>query len=221
MVAPKAKAKFRPIDNFDVDDLPADLPRGKWKVRIQKVKVTGTADQDPMLFITYEVLKAFDKKNKSLEGKTVDERVIFYSPKKTERDRARKFNNIRMRNICEAFELDTDIIPKGKVNEETLTAYAEALENAEGIVWTSVKKDPERGDQTNVHYSAPSGLADTTDEDDDEEESEEEDSEEETEEEETDEEESDEEEEEEEGDEEEEKEAPPPPKRTAKKAKKK
>jgi hypothetical protein len=156
----KPKMKFRAIDNFDHTDLPPDLPEGKWDFVIKKATARSTKSNDPMVSLVLEVTKAHDDEHEALVGKTVDDMVIFYDDQaQPERTRASKMQKVRMRQICEAFELETDIIPTS-ISEDghELFEYAEALQGAQGTAWTTVRTDTETNEsRTNVLYAEPAG----------------------------------------------------------------
>jgi hypothetical protein len=153
------KMKFKPIENFDVDALPPDLPAGKWSFVIDKCIVRATSPEKgsrPMLSFKYKVTAADEPENESYVGKSIDEVVIFYANDETDNLRAAKMSKVKLRQLCELVDMVADI-PKS-ITEETLEEFAEALTGKEFDAWTTVRTMPDSNEQrANVQYVEPGG----------------------------------------------------------------
>jgi hypothetical protein len=162
------KMKFKPIESFDVDALPPDLPAGKWEFEIDKCDVRATSAEkgsNPMLSFKYKVKSADDETNESYVGKSVDEVIVFYG-NEADNLRAAKMSKVKLRQLCELLEM-VDEIPRS-ITEESLEEFAEALRGKEFTAWTTVRKMESGEERTNVQYVEPGGglkLSSSTDDD--------------------------------------------------------
>lgn len=154
----KGKLKMKAIDAFSYDKLPPDLPSGKWRFTIDKAVARATQKGQPMISLKFKVEEAFDDEHESLVGKSIDELVIFYADNDEENSRAAKMNKVRIRQLCEAAEVDLDAIPKriGADGAE-LEQFAETLRGQSFEAWTIVKTQDSGEQRTNVMYTEPGG----------------------------------------------------------------
>lgn len=139
------KMQYKPV-SFDVNEIAPDAPAGEWKVSIPrgKCKVQPTKeDHYPMLIVPVR-LDATEEEDEVFQkalGTELSSMIVFFGDEKA---RAARMTKIRLRQLCEAADVDLDVIPK-KLNDppNDLEPLIKALEGSKFTAWTrlTVRKD--------------------------------------------------------------------------------
>lgn len=164
--------------SFDVNEIAPDAPAGEWQVSIPrgKCKVQPTKeDHFPMIIVpirldsTEEDDEAFQK---SL-GTELSTFLVFGA--KT--PRGERMCKLRIRELCEAADVDLDLIPKklGDDPENELEPLIRALEGKKFTAWTKLQARKDTGEvvteisfrDMNKLLTTGAGDDDDDDEDDD------------------------------------------------------
>ena len=172
------KMEYAPVNNFDVNEIEPDAPAGEWLASIPrgKIKVQPTKeDKLPMLIVPIRLDKT-EEEGEDFERALGTELTAFLvfggkSPK------GARMSKIRIRQVCEAADVDLDVIPKKITDPENdLEPLIHALEGKKFPVWTVIRTRKDTGEQnTEVQFQKPGGLKTTSrDADADDEENEEE-----------------------------------------------
>lgn len=167
------KMEYKQV-NFDVNEIAPDAPVGEWVVSIPrgKCKVQPTKeDHFPMLIVPIRLDKT-EEEGEEFEkalGSELSTMIVFFDDTKP---RAARMSKLRLRQLCEAADVDLDIIPKKLTDPDNdLEPLIRALEGKKFPAWTkhSVRKDT--GETvTDLLFQKPGGLSKTaeTDEEEDE-----------------------------------------------------
>ncbi len=135
--------------SFDVNEIAPDAPAGEWQVSIPrgKCKVQPTKeDHFPMIIVpirldsTEEEDEAFQK----ALGTELSTFLVFGA--KT--PRGERMCKLRIREICEAADVDLDLIPKklGDDPENELEPLIRALEGKKFTAWTKLQARKDTGE---------------------------------------------------------------------------
>ena len=167
------KMEYKQVD-FDVNEIAPDAPVGEWVVSIPrgKCKVQPTKeDHFPMLIVPCRLDKT-EEEGETFEkalGSELSTMIVFFDDSKP---RAARMSKLRLRQLCEAADVDLDVIPKKLKNPEAdLEPLIRALEGKKFPAWTkhSIRKDTGET-TTELLFQKPGGLSTTADTDEDEEE---------------------------------------------------
>lgn len=162
---------------FDVNEIAPDAPAGEWEVSIPrgKCKVQPTKeDKYPMLIVpirldgTSEEDEVFQK----ALGAELSAMIVFFGDEKA---RAARMSKLRLRQLCEAADVDLDVVPKELEDPENdLEPLIRALEGKKFTAWTVLQTRKDTGEVvTELRFQNPTkALAGATDDDDDEDEDE-------------------------------------------------
>jgi hypothetical protein len=160
------EVQFRAVKVGDLSKVAPDLPRGEWTAVCKVKKAATSADQFPMLILEWKTVEALTDGNENFVGKSVTDFVTFFP----EDHKAYKMGQIKLRSICEAYEI---AIPA--VNEieswDDIGDFVGELEGLKGKIYTAVEQRKDTGEmQTRVLYTAPkasfSGVKEAADDED-------------------------------------------------------
>ncbi len=163
------KMEFKQVD-FDVNEIAPDAPEGEWTASIPrgKCKVQPTKeDKYPMLIVPIRLDKT-EEEGETFEkalGAELSTMIVFFGDEKA---RAARMSKLRLRQLCEAADVDLDVIPKklrDPIND--LEPLIHALEGKKFQVWTKLTVRKDTGEQvTEVQFFNPKALPSTVDPDD-------------------------------------------------------
>ena len=166
------KLEYKKV-KFNVDEIAPDAPAGEWEASIPrgKCKVQPTKeDHYPMLIVpirldkTEETDEVFEK----ALGAELSTMIVFFGDEKA---RAARMSKLRLRQLCEAADVDLDVVPKVIEDPENdLEPLIRALEGKKLTVWTVLTTRKDTGEVvTDVRFQNPSkALVSKDDEDEDE-----------------------------------------------------
>jgi hypothetical protein len=167
--------EFKQVD-FDVNEIAPDAPEGEWTATIPrgKCKVQPTKeDKFPMLIVPFRLDKT-EEEGEAYEkalGTELSTMVVFFDNTKP---KAARMSKLRLRQLCEAADIDLDVIPK-KIHDpiNDLEPLVRALEGKKLQLWTKLTLRKDTGETvTEVQFFNPKALPTNADADDDEEEEE-------------------------------------------------
>ena len=160
---------------FDVNEIAPDAPAGEWQVSIPrgKCKVQPTKeDHYPMLIVPIR-LDATDEDDDVFQkalGSELSSMIVFFGDEKA---RAARMSKLRLRQLCEAADVDLDLVPKVIEDPENdLEPLIRALEGSKFTAWTTLQTRKDTGEVvTEVRFQNPtkalSAAGDDDDDDDD------------------------------------------------------
>lgn len=161
--------------SYDVNEIAPDAPEAEWKMAIPrgKAKVQPTKEEQlPMLVIPIR-LEATDEEGDKFEKAVGTELSIFIVFFGEDNPRAAKLSKLRLRSLCEATDVDLDLIPKELDDPETqLQPLIRALEGKKFTGWTVHQVRRDTGEVvTEIRFTNPTKVltkgGDDEDEDDD------------------------------------------------------
>ena len=159
-------------------EIKPDAPDDEWEDPIPKgkCKVLVTQKGDPRLVIPFKLVTANDEKNESHQGSEVSVSIIIFDDEDPEKRRGANMMKTRLRNLCNALDVDFGEVYPTEVNsEEDFDPLFAAIEGQKLTVWTvnSKRINESTGEEqtdTDVRFSKPgSGLATKGKDDEDEE----------------------------------------------------
>lgn len=135
--------------SFDVNEIAPDAPAGEWQVSIPrgKCKVQPTKeDHFPMIIVPIR-LDGTDEDDEAFQkalGTELSTFLVFGA--KT--PRGERMCKLRIREICEAADVDLDLIPKklGDDPENELEPLIRALEGKKFTAWTKLQARKDTGE---------------------------------------------------------------------------
>jgi len=161
---------------FDVNEIAPDAPAGEWKVSIPrgKCKVQPTKeDRYPMLIVPIR-LEGTEEESETYTkalGAELSSMIVFFGDEKA---RAARMSKLRLRQLCEAADVDLDVIPKDLEDPEAdLEPLIRALEGKKFTAWTRLTTWKDTGEVTtelifqNPNKTLAAAGGDDDDEDDD------------------------------------------------------
>jgi hypothetical protein len=163
---------------FDVHEIAPDAPAGEWSVSIPrgKCKVQPTKeDRYPMLIVPVRLdgtVEEDDMYTKAL-GTELSTMIVFFGDEKA---RAARMSKLRLRQLCEAADVDLDVIPK-ELNdpENDLEDLIRGLEGKKFTAWTRLTTRKDTGETvTELLFQNPNKPLSTARDEEEEEEEEEE-----------------------------------------------
>jgi hypothetical protein len=161
---------------FDVNEITPDAPEGQWAASIPrgKCKVQPTKEHRfPMLIVPVRLEKTEEDGPEFEKALGTELSTFLVFGGKTAA--AERMNKIRTRQICEAADVDLDIIPKelGEDPETELEPLIRALEGKKFTVWTVLQNRKDTGETVSElrfvdpHATISRGSDDDDDDDDD------------------------------------------------------
>jgi hypothetical protein len=156
---------------FDVNEITPDAPEGEWAASIPrgKCKVQPTKEHKfPMLIVPVRLEKTEEdgpEFEKAL-GTELSTFLVFGGNTPA----AERMNKIRVRQICEAADIDLDIIPKdiGEDPESELEPLIRALEGKKFTVWTKLNPRKDTGEiVSELRFTDPNATISRAGDDDD------------------------------------------------------
>ena len=152
------KMEFAPVD-FDIDNIALDAPEGAWTAIIPRGKIVvrpTNEERFPMMIVPIRLEKTEEDGEIYEKALGVELRVmiVFFPDTKAQ---AARMSKTRLRQLCEATEIDTDKIPKSlrKPLEDLQPLIAE-LEGKRLPVWTWHGKNKKSGEtEVNVSFRPP------------------------------------------------------------------
>lgn len=165
------RMEYRKV-SFDIHEIAPDAPEGEWLVSIPrgKCKVQPTQkDSFPMLIVPVR-LDGTEEEGEEFEkalGVELSSFLVFGSSS----PRGDRLNKLRIRQLCEAADVDLDVIPKeiGDDPPNELEGLIRALEGAKFTAWTKLQTRKDTGEVTSeLSFVDPSNTLTASDDDDDE-----------------------------------------------------
>jgi len=158
--------------SFDVNEIAPDAPAGEWGASIPrgKCKVQPTKeDRYPMLIVPIRLdsTEEEDEVFQKALGTELSSMIVFFGDEKA---RAARLSKLRLRQLCEACDVDLDAVPKDLDDPENdLEPLIRALEGKKLTVWTMLQTRKDTGEvTTEVRFQNPAKpLATAKDADDD------------------------------------------------------
>lgn len=154
--------------SFDVNEIAPDAPAGEWKASIPrgKCKVQPTKDDHfPMIIVPIR-LDSTEEDGEVFEKALGTELSVFlvFGGKKP---RGERLGKLRIRQICEAADVDLDVIPKEINDGDDLQPLVRALEGKKFTVWTRLQTRKDTGEVTSeVLFQDPNRTLSATSDDD-------------------------------------------------------
>lgn len=162
------KMEFKRVE-FDVNEIAPDAPAGEWQASIPrgKCKVQPTKeDQFPMVVVPVRLEKT-DEDGPAFEKALGTELTVFlvFGGKTARGERLAK---LRIREICEACDIDLDVLPKEISDRDDLEPFVRELEGKKLRVWTIVTTRKDTGEEvTEIRFRDPKGTLKAAKNDDD------------------------------------------------------
>lgn len=158
--------------SFDVNEIAPDAPEGEWKASIPrgKCKVQPTKeDRYPMIIIPVRLDKTDEEGANYAKalGTELSAMVVFFDDEKA---KAARMSKLRLRQICEALDIDLDLIPKEITDPDNdLEPLIRALEGQKNFtVWTKHQTRRDTGEVvTELLFNNPKGVLKSASDDDD------------------------------------------------------
>lgn len=135
--------------SFDINEIAPDAPAGEWKASIPrgKCKVQPTKDDHfPMIIVPIR-LDSTEEEGETFEralGTELSVFLVFGS----KNPRGERLGKLRIRQICEAADVDLDVIPKDINDGDDLQPLVRALEGKKFTVWTRLQTRKDTGEVT-------------------------------------------------------------------------
>lgn len=168
------KMEYRKV-SYDVNEIAPDAPEGEWEVSIPrgKCKVQPTSkDAWPMLIVPVR-LDGTEEEGEEYEkalGVELSSMIVFFGD---ENARAARLSKLRLRQLCEAADVDLDVIPKeiGDDPPNELEPLIRELEGSKFTAWTRLQTRKDTGEVTSeiVFLNPSTPLAASGDDDGDDE----------------------------------------------------
>jgi hypothetical protein len=161
--------------SFDINEIVPDAPAGEWKASIPrgKCKTQPTKDDHFPMIIAPIRLDSTEEEGETFERALGTELSVFlvFGAKTS---RGERLSKLRIRQVCEALDIDLDLIPKVINDGDDLQPLVRALEGKKFTVWTRLQTRKDTGEVTsevlfqdpNRTLSAASDDGDDEDDDD-------------------------------------------------------
>lgn len=157
---------------FNIDEIAPDAPAGEWEVSIPrgKCKVQPTKeDHYPMLIVPIRLDKTdeTDEVYEKALGAELSAMIVFFGDEKA---RAARMSKLRLRQLCEAADVDLDVVPKELEDPENdLEPLIRALEGKKFTAWTVLQTRKDTGEVvTELRFQNPNKALTAAGDDDDE-----------------------------------------------------
>jgi len=155
--------------SFDINEIAPDAPAGEWKASIPrgKCKVQPTKDDHfPMIIVPIR-LDSTQEEGEAFERALGTELSVFlvFGAKTP---RGERLGKLRIRQVCEATDVDLDVIPKEINDGDDLQPLVRALEGKKFTVWTRLQTRKDTGEVTSeVLFQDPNRTLSAASDDDD------------------------------------------------------
>jgi hypothetical protein len=145
--------------SFDINEIAPDAPAGEWHASIPrgKCKVQPTKeDHFPMIILPVRLdsTEEDDERFQKSLGTELSTFMVFGSKS----PRGERMAKLRIREICEALDVDLDLIPKklGEDPENELEPLIRALEGKKFTAWTVLQQRKDTGETiTDLRFRNP------------------------------------------------------------------
>ena len=158
--------------SYDVHEIAPDAPAGEWLASIPrgKCKTQPTKDDHfPMIIVPIRLDKTEEDEEVFQRALGTELSTFLVFGGKT--PRGERLSKMRVRQICEAADVDLDIIPKIIEHGDDLEPLVRALEGKKFTVWTKLQTRKDTGEVTTevlfVNPSNPLVAVGRDDDDDD------------------------------------------------------
>ncbi len=162
------KMEFKRVE-FDVNEIAPDAPAGEWSASIPrgKCKVQPTKeDSFPMIIVPVRLDKTDEDGDAFQKALGTELTVFLVFGSKT--PRGERMGKLRIREICEACDIDLDVIPKVIEDRDDLEPLVRELEGKKLKVWTIVTTRKDTGEEvTEIRFRDPKGTLKAARDDDD------------------------------------------------------
>lgn len=153
-----------------------DAPEGEWEALIPKgkCKVLVTQNGDPRVIIPVKLVKAASEENESFQNSEVQFSVIIFDDDDTSKRRAANMMKDRLRQLCEAVEVEFgEVYPTEVSSDQDFAKMFGEIEGKKLTVWTvHNKRRSDTGEEivdTEVRFKQPgTGLVSAKSDDEDE-----------------------------------------------------
>jgi len=168
------KMEYKKV-KFDVNEILPDAPAGEWEAIIPrgKCKIQPTKDDHfPMIIVPIRLEKTQEEGEEYEKALGTELSTFLVFGAKT--PRGEKLSKLRIRQICEAADVDLDLIPKeiGDDPDSELEPLIRALEGKKFPIWTALKERKDTGEITSeIFFSDPNRRLTAGDDEEEEEES--------------------------------------------------
>lgn len=168
--AQNKKMEYRKV-SFDVNEIAPDAPAGEWNASIPrgKCKVQPTREEKFPMIIVPVRLDGTDEEDEKFQkalGTELSTFLVFGSKS----PRGERMAKLRIREVCEAADVDLDLIPKEIDDPENdLEPLIRALEGKKFKVWTKLQMRKDTGEVvTELVFRDPNRTLTAADDDDEE-----------------------------------------------------
>lgn len=163
------KMEFKRVE-FDANDIAPDAPEGEWQMSVPrgKCKIQPTKeDKFPMVIVPIRLDKTDEDGDEFQRALGTDLSVFLVFGGKN--PRGERLNKLRIRQFCEALDIDLDIIPKVIESSDDLEPFVKAAEGKKFAGWTILNERKDTGEiVSEVRFTDPKRpLAAKGDDDDD------------------------------------------------------
>jgi hypothetical protein len=148
--------EFKRVE-FDINEIAPDAPAGEWLVSIPrgKCKIQPTKeDKLPMVVVPIRLEKT-DEDGEEFE-KALGTELSVYCVFGGRNPRGERMAKLRIRQLCEAADVDTDVIPKKIESREDLDPFVRAIEGKKFRAWTILVTRNDTGEtNTEIRFQDP------------------------------------------------------------------
>jgi hypothetical protein len=165
------RMEYRKV-SFDVNEIAPDAPAGEWMASIPrgKCKVQPTKEEHyPMLIVPFRLEKTAEEgpEFERALGTELSSMIVFFG--EDANPRAVRLAKMRLRSLCEALDIDLDIIPKD-LGDDPLNELEPLIRKLEGQklkVWTVLDQRKDTGEiTTELRFADPKKVLVSKDDDD-------------------------------------------------------
>jgi hypothetical protein len=159
----KGKMAFKPVD-YDVNEIAPDAPEGAWNVSIPRgeIQIKSTKDDDfPVLYIPIRLDKYVgEEEGEQYEKALGTKLMLFITFFGNANPRADRMNKLRLRQLCEAADVDLETVPTKIRTPEDFAELVAGLEGKKFPAWTVHRVRKDTGEtQVDMRFVKPGGLA--------------------------------------------------------------
>ena len=141
---------YKPVSGFDVNEIAPDAPAGEWTVSIPRgqCKVQPTKDDKLPMVVVPVRLEKTDEDGDDFQ-KALGTSLTVYLVFGQTNPRAARMSKLRIRQLCEAADVDLDVLPKDLTDPENdLQPLIHALEGKKFQAWTRHQTRKDTGETT-------------------------------------------------------------------------
>ena len=154
------KLDFKPVD-FDVNKIAPDAPEAQWEATIPagKIRIQPTKDDKfPMLIIPLR-LDSCEEDGEIYQkalGTELSLMVVFFDDTKP---RAARMSKLRLQQLCEAADVDREVVPTKIRSPEDFADFIAELERKKFTIWTKHNVDKNTNEvRVDVLLTKPGAL---------------------------------------------------------------